>query len=77
MEFHIKMTGSTPDIDAIERALHAVDPAALVDVDGTNLRVSAWLNAAQLLLLINQVGYPVEQAQLSQVPSTCCGGCSG
>ena len=77
MEFHIDMTGLTPDIDVIERAIHAVDPAALVDVDGASLRVSAWVDAAQLLLLINQAGYPVEQDQVSQVPSTCCGGCSG
>ena len=77
MEFHIDMTGLTPDIDAIERAIHAVDPAALVDVDGASLRVSAWVDAAQLLLLINQTGYPVAKDQVSQIPSTCCGGCSG
>ena len=77
MEFHIDMTGLTPDMDAIEAAIHAVDPAAMVDVDGASLRVSAWVDAAQLLLLINQAGYPVEQEQVSQIPSTCCGGCSG
>lgn len=79
MEFHIDMTGLIPDTDAIEAAIHAVDPAALVDFDMANgtVRVSAWVDAAQLLLLINQVGYPVEQDQVSQVPSTCCGGCSG
>ena len=79
MEFHIDMTGLTPDMDAIEAAIHAVDPAALVDVDMANctVRVSAWVDAAQLLLLVNQAGYPVEQEQVSQIPSTCCGGCSG
>ena len=77
MEFHIDMTGLTPDIDALERAIHAVDPAALVDVEGASVRISAWVDAAQLLLLINQAGYPVGQDQVAQVPSTCCGGCSG
>lgn len=79
MEFHIDMTGLTPDMDAIEGAIHAVDPAALVDVDIARhtLRVSAWVDAAQLLLLINQAGYPVAHDQVVQIPSTCCGGCSG
>ena len=77
MEFHIDMTGLSPDMDVIEQAIHAVDPAALVDVDEARLRVSAWMDAAQLLLLINRAGYPVDQEQVSQIPSTCCGGCSG
>lgn len=79
MEFHVDMTGLTVDMDAMEAAMHAVDPAALVDIDMATrtLRVSAWMDAAQLLLLINQAGYPVEHDRLTQVPSTCCGGCSG
>ena len=77
MEFHIDMTGLSPDTDAIERAIQAVDPAALVDVDGADLRVSAWIDAAQLLLVVKQAGYPVAQDQVRQIPSTCCGGCSG
>lgn len=79
MEFHIDMTGKTPDMDAIETAIHAVDPAALVDLDmaSRTLRVSAWVDAAQLLLMVNQAGYAVKQDQVCQIPSTCCGGCSG
>jgi len=77
MEFHIDMTGLTPDLDVIEQAIRAVDPAALVDVDDARLRVSAWVDAARILLLINQAGYPVEQDRVSQIASTCCGGCSG
>lgn len=79
MEFHIDMTGLSPDLSAIEEAIHAVDPAALVDVDtaGDTLRISAWLDGAGLLLLINQAGYRVAHDRVSQIPSTCCGGCSG
>lgn len=79
MEFHIDLSGRTADMDAIEAAIHAVDPAAMVDVDTASctLRVSAWVDAAQLLLLINKAGCRVERDQVSQIPSTCCGGCSG
>lgn len=79
MEFHIDLTGPSPDMRAIERAIHAVDPAAVVDVDsaGRTLRISAWVDAAQLLLLIGHAGFPVALDRVSQVPSICCGGCSG
>ena len=79
MEFHIDMTGLSLDRHAIETAIHAVDPAALVDLDiaGHRLRIAAWVDAARLLLLINQAGYRVAPDRLSQIPSTCCGGCSG
>ncbi len=79
MEFHIKMAGPTPDIDAIQQAIHEVDPSALVDIDptGETLRVAASVNAIQLVSLINQAGYRVAQPQVTQLPSICCGGCSG
>jgi len=79
MEFNIKLSGSTPELGAIERAVHAVDPAALVDVDpdGQTLRVAASVDAAQLVALINQAGYQVTPDQVAQAPSICCGSCSG
>ena len=79
MEFHIKIAGSMPDLGAIEHAIHAVDPSALADIDpaGHTLRVAASVDAVQLVSLISQAGYPVVQQQVAQVPSICCGGCSG
>lgn len=79
MEFHIKMVGQVPDLDAIEHAIGALDPSVLVDVDPTGqiLRVVASIDAAQLVALIGQAGYPVAQDQVAQAPSICCGGCSG
>ena len=79
MEFNIKMAGSPPDLGAIEHAIRAVDPSALVDLDpqGRTLRVAASVDAAELVSLISQAGYPVAQHQVAQVPSICCGGCSG
>lgn len=79
MEFHIKMVGPAPDIDTIQHAIQEVDPSALVDIDpaGETLRVATSVNAVQLVSLINQSGYRVAQPLVTQLPSTCCGGCSG
>lgn len=79
MEFHIEIVDPGPDLDAIEHAIGAIDPAVLVDIDpaGQTLRVAASIDAAQLLLLLGQAGYPVAGHQVEQVPSICCGGCSG
>ena len=79
MQFKIRIDGSTPDVDAIEQAVRTMDAAALVDIDptGRTLRVAASMDAANLLGLIHQAGYPVAQDQLEQLPSECCGGCGG
>ncbi|MGV8932250.1 MAG: hypothetical protein ACOH1R_09130 [Luteimonas sp.] len=78
MEFRIRMMGAAPDIDTIEDALRVIDPAALADVDGSGLlRVAAMMDAAQLAASLSQAGYPVAAHQVTQLPSICCGGCSG
>lgn len=78
MEFHVTMPGAI-DPGAIEHAIRAVDPAALVDIDpaGPALRVAATVDLPQLLTLLNRVGYPIGRHHVVQVPSICCGGCSG
>lgn len=79
MEFHIDTAGSTPDLGVIEAAIAAVDPSVLVDLDpaGHTLRVAASVDAVELISLLRQAGYPVAGHQVFQVPSICCGGCSG
>ena len=77
MEFHIDMKTDTPDPATIEAALCALDPAALLDMDGSTLRVATSLDARALAAVIVAAGYPLEQAQVVQLPSICCGGCSG
>ncbi|NZA27108.1 hypothetical protein H0E84_12030 [Luteimonas sp. SJ-92] len=79
MEFHVAVQGTPPDLDAVARALAALDPAALVDLDrgGATLRVSTSVGAAQLAALLGRVGCPVGEAQVVLQPSVCCGGCSG
>ena len=78
MEFHVTMLGAI-DPGAIEQAIRAVDPAALVDIDpaGPALRVAATVDIDQLVALFNQAGHVVRRDQVAQVASICCGGCSG
>lgn len=79
MEFHVRLAGERPDLARIGDALLGEDPAALLDVDegGDVLRISTWLPADDLLLLLRQAGYPMPPERLRQLPSVCCGGCSG
>lgn len=79
MEFHIRLSGPTPDPGVIEHAVRAVDPAALADIEPRTrtLRVATSIGAAHLVALIAEAGYPVAPHEVAQVPSICCGGCSG
>jgi len=79
MEFHVALAGMTPDPARIEDALLELDPAAVVDIDqrAELLRVSTWLPGSQLLGLLAQAGCPVPAERMRQLPSICCGGCSG
>lgn len=79
MEFHVNAVGALQHVDAIEASIQEVDPSALIDVDpiGQLLRVSASINLTELVSLISQTGYPITPEQVRQLPSICCGGCSG
>jgi len=79
MEFHVQLNGSRPDLDALGEAIHAVDPAALLDIDasGAVMRVAAAVQAQELVALLGRAGHPVTREQVRQLPSICCGGCSG
>ena len=79
MEFHITMPVAISDLGAIEDTFHTVDPSAMVDVDPASheLRVATSVGAAELVSLLAEAGYAVAPDQVAQVPSTCCGGCSG
>ena len=79
MEFHIRFSGSTPDPAIIEDAIRGVDASALVDVDPASgtLRIAASVSARELIALIGRTGLPVASSQVTQLPSICCGGCSG
>lgn len=79
MEFHVHLRGARPDLHTIEGALLDADPAALVDLDATGerLRVAGTFTAVELGMLLRHAGHPVTPEQVEQLPSICCGGCSG
>lgn len=79
MEFHVRLDGAHPDLDALGDAIREVDPSALLDIDssGTLLRVAAAVQAGELVVLLAGAGSPVTRGQVTQLPSICCGGCSG
>jgi hypothetical protein len=79
MEFEIELSGPVPDLGAVEEAIRAVDPAALVasGAGGHSLRLAAALSVTELMALLKQAGCPVAAYQIVQLPSVCCGGCSG
>lgn len=79
MEYHIPVRAPLAVFAAIDDAIRDADPAALVDIDpaGTTLRISTLLPRLQVAGLVTAAGYPVEHAHVRQLPSICCGGCSG
>lgn len=79
MEFHVHLEGARPDLGPIETVLLDMDPAALVDLDAPRdtLRVAGAFTGVELLMLLRQAGFPVTPPQVEQLPSICCGGCSG
>lgn len=79
MEFHFAMSEPQAALPGIERALLEVDPVSLIDIDpdGRRMRVSVSLSAAELLDLIQCCGYELSADDIVQLPSICCGGCSG
>ena len=79
MEYHISLNPMPSAIEAIEQSLRALDPSALVDVDPLQpmLRVATMLESADVMQQLEQAGFPINANQLYQVPSICCGGCSG
>lgn len=77
MEYHIAMHSTRVDTVAVDEVVRAIDPSALVDLDRDTLRVSTYLRASELTSLLGTAGYPLDDGQLTQLPSTCCGGCSG
>jgi hypothetical protein len=79
MEFHVLISGPVPDPSCIEDAIRMLDPSALVDVDPASptLRIAASISARELVEALAHAGHPVSPGQVRQLPSICCGGCSG
>ena len=78
MEFALATHAGLPDLALLERAVQALDPAALLDLDaaGTTLRIATLLPAPALLQCLAEAGVSSIGTRLRQLPSVCCGGCS-
>ena len=79
MEYAFELPCAMPDLAPLDRAIAGLDPAALVDVDagGRMLRMATVLGRDELLSCLREAGLPAEPSRLRQLPSICCGGCSG
>ena len=79
MEYAFELPCAMPDLSPLDRAIIGLDPAALVDVDagGRTIRMATVLTRDELLSCLREAGLPAESSRLRQLPSVCCGGCSG
>ena len=79
MEYHIRIPGPLTVFDAIDHAIRDADPSALVDIDADarTLRIATLLPRVQVAGLVTAAGHRVSLDQVRQLPSICCGGCSG
>ena len=79
MEFHIVTTYAKVDTSLVQEALWQIDPASVahLDPDGRQLRVNIQTDAGELLAVLQSIDLPVDARDITQIPSICCGGCSG
>jgi hypothetical protein len=79
VEYAFELPCAMPDLSPLDRAIVGLDPAAIVDVDagGRTLRMATVLTRDELLSCLREAGLPAEPSGLRQLPSVCCGGCSG
>lgn len=79
MEYRLELPQAAASVATVTTELLREDPAALADVDdsGQVWRLSTSLPTHALLAVLSRAGLWVAPGQLSLLPSTCCGGCSG
>jgi len=79
MEFQIALTDTCPGPDVIQDIMFNVDPNAVVDLDmsGLVMRISSYVTATDLIEVLRRAGWTVAPQQVVQLPTICCGGCSG
>lgn len=80
MEFHVELkAGHRLDLAEIGEAVGWLDAAAVIDIDvaARCLRISTVLPMRDLQQALARAGCPVDPGAMVQLPSVCCGGCSG
>lgn len=79
MEYRVNLAGTLPDADRLSTQLATEDPAAIGELDraASVWRVNTVLSTQDLLALLGRSGCTAAPAQVTLLPSVCCGGCSG
>lgn len=79
VEYRIAFSGAQPDLSLIDASFRSADPSSIVDFDPrTNrLRVAATFSAPELSTMLQRIGYGPDRAEITLMPSGCCGGCGG
>ena len=67
------------DLARVDRALAALDPAALCDFDMATctIRIQTAATHSEVLTGLRGEGVAASPSTLFQLPSECCGGCGG
>lgn len=78
MEFRVQLLDALPDAARLAALLEAEDPAAVGELDLSLRvwRVNSTLASREIVDLLGRAGCPTHLAQLTLLPSVCCGGCS-
>lgn len=79
MEYTLDLAGRATGLESISAAIAELDPATLVDIDpcGCTIRIATILPHDAVMACLMGVGVDFATARLRQLPSVCCGGCSG
>jgi len=79
MQYEIADVPADLDFAQFSRLLIDADPAAMVDraAGSGRLRMSTVLDIRSIATLLGHAGAAKVTASIEQLPSTCCGGCSG
>ncbi len=77
MEYHINIHKNISDnlLRKVESVLMDEDPSAIIDFDGKQIRISTYLSIKYLENIISNI--TTMSFKITQIPSTCCGSCSG
>lgn len=73
------LNGGPADLVHVDRALAALDPAAVCDFDinAGAIRIQTAATPAELLAGLRAAGLEASSSTLLQLPLECCGGCGG
>ena len=84
MEYHINIEGleNPPSLEKVRDLLEEEDPACVVDASPTSSQVNQWrvstyLSKSDLQTCLQGLDVEINPTRIVQLPSICCGGCSG